>query len=335
MGRRCRILAPASTSNLGSGFDSLGLALDIYLELKVEQDHPGGFNVLIEGEGAGILPDDGRNRVLKSAREVAGSVVDRAAWLIRSRIPMARGLGSSAAARAAGLAAGYFLRDGALPPRHKLFDGVVQTENHPDNAAATVFGGFRVAGRNLNGGWETWPGVLSSTTLGILLVVPSIPIPTHQARSILPTTYSRSACVKNLQQLSIVLSGLARGDWEAVRKGCRDQLHEPYRLPLVPGLGEALRALREHPDTGGAYLSGAGPILAAFLPDPANGPEVGDEAVEVLNRHGTSAHAQVGHLQDTGLFLETLGARRWKPGEPAPARYGCRSSGAPASPPRN
>lgn len=305
MPQRYRIAAPASTSNLGSGFDCLGLALELYIEVLLEPEHSAGFQVEIHGEGAGILPTDGRNRVIKSAREVAGDAVDRARWSISSSIPMARGLGSSAASRAAGLAAGHMLRFGQLPPRHTLFDGVVQTENHPDNAAGTIFGGFRVSGRDAGGGWETWPGVLAHEDMRVLVVVPSIPVPTHQARSILPTSYSRSSCVHNLQQLSILLSGLARGDWDAVRKGCRDQLHEPYRLPLVPGLGSALGKLRADPAIGGAYLSGAGPILAAFLPESQQGVDVADEALAALAGEGTNATAQIIEVQHDGLRAES------------------------------
>ena len=111
------IRAPASSSNLGPGFDTLALALDLCLEVKVRADYPAGFSVILGGEGQGILPEDGRNWVLKSAREIARDAVDRAAWHIRSEIPVASGLGSSAAARVAGLAAGYWLRDAGIKHR--------------------------------------------------------------------------------------------------------------------------------------------------------------------------------------------------------------------------
>ncbi|MEE8141685.1 MAG: homoserine kinase [Planctomycetota bacterium] len=297
------IRVPASSSNLGPGFDTLALALDLWLEVKVRADYPAGFSVTLEGEGHGILPEDGRNWVLKSAREIARDAVDRAAWHINSEIPVASGLGSSAAARVAGLAAGYWLRDGRLPPRHKIFEGAVQTEHHPDNAAAAVFGGFRIGGRDRNGDWNTWPGVVHERHLRLLLVIPKIPVPTHLARSILPTTYSRSASVRNLQSLGTLLSGLARGDWDAVRQGCRDHLHEPFRLPLVKGLKEALQFLRDHPHTGGAYLSGAGPALAAFLPEADQDRAVADEALEILKKHGTPAHTRVASVVESGLSV--------------------------------
>ena len=128
--KKYRIITPASTSNLGPGFDCLGLAVSLYLRVQVEPDYPAGFQVTLSGEGQGILPDDERNWVLKSAREIAGPAVNRAAWHIDSQIPVARGLGSSAAARAAGLAAGYLLRDGTLPPRHEMYELAVRSENH-------------------------------------------------------------------------------------------------------------------------------------------------------------------------------------------------------------
>ncbi|MFQ5653149.1 MAG: hypothetical protein ACE5GW_00280 [Planctomycetota bacterium] len=112
----CRIVVPASSANIGPGFDSIGIAVGLSITVTVDAAPPGGFAVSITGEGSGILPEDGRNWVLKSAREIAGDATDRAAWEMHSEIPVARGLGSSASARAAGLAAGYMLRDGALPP---------------------------------------------------------------------------------------------------------------------------------------------------------------------------------------------------------------------------
>ncbi|MGE3166219.1 MAG: homoserine kinase [Planctomycetota bacterium] len=306
MSRKFLVSAPASTSNLGPGFDTLGLAVELGLELHFELDHPAGFGVTLVGEGHDILPSDERNGVLKVAREIAGAAVDRTRWRITSNIPVARGLGSSAAARAAGLAAGYLLRDGRLPPRHAVFQRVARDENHPDNAAATVFGGFRVSGRDRMGNWETWPGIIADWQVRLLVVVPDVPVSTQQARSLLPQTYARAAAVRNLQCLSTLLSGLARGDWDAVRRGCRDQLHEPYRLPLVPGLAETLDHLRASPATGGAYLSGAGPTLMAFLLDPARAQDVGQDCVALLANHGTGATTKVIGLQSSGLLGEEL-----------------------------
>lgn len=300
-----RLHAPASTSNIGSGFDSLGLGVGLAIELTLEPDAITGHSVILDGEGKDILPPDGRNLIVKSAREIAGGAADRAAWSIRSGIPVARGLGSSAAARAIGLAAGYLLRDGALPPRHVIFEGVTRSENHPDNASACVFGGLRVAARE-GRGFRSWPGVLADPGVELLLVVPNIPVQTEQARSILPTSYSRSASVRNLQALSVLLSGLARGDWGAVRVGCTDHLHEPYRLGLVPGLSDALDALRASPDLGGAWLSGAGPTLAAFVPPEARGTDAERAAVDALVAAGVDAETFRLGLDHHGIRTETI-----------------------------
>ncbi|MEM7166413.1 MAG: homoserine kinase [Planctomycetota bacterium] len=301
-----RVLAPASTSNLGPGFDTLGVAVDLSLEVLVEESPASGFGVVVSGEGSDILPADGRNVVLRTAREIAGNAVDTARWTINSQIPVSRGLGSSGAANAAGYAAGYLLRDGRMPPRHEIFLHVARSENHPDNAAATVFGGFRIAGRESSGNWASTPGLLGTDTMQLLIVIPEIPVSTQQARSILPVDYSRGDTVRNLQSLGTLLSGLARGDWEAVRRGCTDRLHEPYRLPLVPGLADALTTLRNHPAVGGAYLSGAGPILVAFLPEPDAIDNLPQAAVDALEQQGTQARAVVSSVQQVGLQSETL-----------------------------
>ncbi|MCA8961912.1 MAG: homoserine kinase [Planctomycetes bacterium] len=300
-----RITAPASTSNLGPGFDTLGLALSLGLRLTLTPDSPNGFGVDLRGEGKGVLPEDHRNWIIKTARTIAGDAVDRANWELSSRIPVARGLGSSAAATAVGLAAGYLLRDGQPAPRHVIFDGVVRVENHPDNAAATVFGGFRVGSRTSGGDWQTTPAVLPSSDFRVLIVTPDRPVQTQYARSILPRQYSRSAVVRNIQNVGTLLSGFARGDWDAVRRGCIDHLHEPYRLPLVAGLEEALASLRGRPEVYGAYLSGAGPALAAFLPDLNTSTDVADEAIELLRVRGTAASAFLAEVHLEGLTVES------------------------------
>lgn len=305
MAQSFRITAPASTSNLGPGFDTLGMGLTLGLRLTLTPNAPTGFGVDIRGEGKGILPEDQRNWIIKTARSVAGKAVDCATWEMDNRIPVARGLGSSAAATAIGLTAGYLLSEGKVPARHRVFEGVVKKENHPDNAAATVFGGFRIGSRTPGGVWHTAPGVLPSSDFRVLLVIPDQPIQTQHARSILPSKYSRSAVVRNIQSLATLLSGLERGDWDAVRRGCSDQLHEPYRLPLVPGLEEALSSLRSNPEISGAYLSGAGPVLAAFLPEPTTTTDVATEAMELLRVRGTGSSAQVLDVQHHGLTVES------------------------------
>ena len=294
------VFTPASTSNLGPGFDALGLAVGWGIEVVVEPDAPAGFSVDLDGEGKDILPPDGRNMIIKIAREIAGDAADRAAWRIKSEIPVARGLGSSAAARCAGLAAGHLLIDGQLPPRHVIFENASRHENHPDNASACVFGGMRVCTRD-DREWRTWPGLLADAGLELLLVIPGVPLPTSLARSVLPTTYSRSASVRTLQGLSVLLSGLARGDWEAVRVGCDDHLHEPYRLPMIPGLGDALTALRADPALAGAWLSGAGPTLAAFVPSDATSPDSGQESLARLQAAGTPATLHRVPIDRTGI----------------------------------
>lgn len=300
-----RIHVPASTSNLGPGFDTLGLAVGLHVKVAIEQDAATGFNVEVVGEGKGVLPENERNLILKTARELAGDAVLRASWRIESNIPVARGLGSSAAAGVAGRVAGHLLCRDPLPPRHQIFDAIAKSENHPDNAAAAVFGGFRIGTRSVSGVWDTFPG-LFEVDCRLLVVIPDHPVSTPQARALLPSKHSRQATVRNTQCLAMLLSGLGRGDWEAVRRGCRDSFHEPYRLPLVPGLEDALDTLRQHPEVGGAYLSGAGPVLAAFLPDENSTESIADEAIAILSRQQVRSAAHIIEIDPHGFRVETL-----------------------------
>jgi homoserine kinase len=146
--------------------------------------------------------------------------------------------------------------------------------------------------------------VIADAGVELLLVIPHVPVATSVARSLLPTAYSRSASVQNLQSLSVLLSGLSRGDWDAVRIGCADQLHEHYRLPLVPGLGDALAAMRADPELGGAWLSGAGPTLAAFVPSGTGAADSGLESMELLARAGVASDRRRIRIDRGGVRME-------------------------------
>lgn len=304
MTRRFRVSAPASSANLGPGFDALGMALSMTLEVEVDGE-AGVFSIALGGEGKDSLPANSGNLVIESARKIAGDLVDKSSWKIENQIPLARGLGSSAAARAAGIASGYLLRDATLPPAEEIFRAVAEGEGHGDNAAATVFGGIRACAGPI-GEPQSWPVPIAEAA-EVLIVVPGVSLETSKARAALPVSHDPCDTVTNLQNLSLLLSGLASGDWDAVRRGCHDRLHEPYRLALVPGLEEALVELRRQSELAGAWLSGAGPTLAAFNPDSKAVETVSSAAIGALERHGISASAFHLSISSNGLQVEKLG----------------------------
>ncbi|MDE0960102.1 MAG: homoserine kinase [Planctomycetota bacterium] len=301
---RWRIHAPASSANLGPGFDVLGIAVNLGITVELQLNSGGGFAIESHGPGSDTLPRDRTHLIARVAEEIAGDALDHAAMKIVSTIPMARGLGSSAAAHACGVAAGLVLRDNCAPDPAEVFQRLSVLEGHPDNAAACITGGFQAGGFGEKG-WTRSPLFIESEPR-LLALIPAIPLPTQQAREALPDRYSRSAIISNLGAMATLISGLARGDWDAVDTGTNDQIHQPFRLPLIPGLSAALAALRQADGVRGGWLSGAGPTLAGFLPDPQTGTEVASVAVDALEAAGTACQICILEVDRSGLQVENL-----------------------------
>jgi homoserine kinase len=301
---RSIIHAPASSANIGPGFDVLALAVNLAIRVELQAAGSDGFSLEISGEGSDSLPTDRSHLIVSTAAKIAGDAIESVAWKIESNIPMARGLGSSAAAHACGVAAGILLRDGCAPQPEEVFQRLSDLEGHPDNAAACVAGGFQAGGR-VGERW-THSHLAIESAPRLLTLIPAVALETVRARAALPEQYPRTDAVGNLQSLATLISGLARGDWDAVHQGCVDRLHQPYRLPLIAGLGDALESLRATPELRGGWLSGAGPTLAAFIPDPSSGAELAAEAVKVLQDAGVPCRVQILEIDPLGLRVEEM-----------------------------
>jgi len=299
-----RIHAPSSSANLGPGFDVLGLALHLGITLELEPDCQQGFDLELSGESADTLPKDRSNRILAIASEIAGDAVADAHWKIHSDIPLARGLGSSAAAHACGVAAGILLRDGSPPPPEQLFQLVSNIEGHPDNAAACIDGGLQ-AGSGNSSSWNHVSLPIESVPR-VLAVIPAVELETKHARATLPDSYTRQDAIANLGGIASLLAGLACGDWDAVERGCLDRLHQPFRLPLIPGLAAALEAMGNEQELCGSWISGAGPTLAAFVTEKETTVEVAESALAALEAAGTPARAEILTIDHAGLQMEMI-----------------------------
>ncbi len=242
-----RARAPASSANLGPGFDTLAVALECYVSVEVEPAP--SLRVHSEGEGSGLF-DDASHLAARVAVEVLGH--DRVAVTVRSQIPVARGLGSSAALAAAAAAAA-----GAEDP----FAVAAAHDGHPENAAATVFGGL-VAATTVEGTAVHAPLPLADE-LAFVAVVPERNLATPAARQALPETISRADAVFNLGRMGLLLAGLADPAY-LVAGATADRIHQPARTALFP---EAPALLRGLVDAGAlaASWSGAGPALIGMV----------------------------------------------------------------------
>lgn len=258
------VRVPCSTSNLGSGFDTIGLALDRYLEVRFVPRTGGDSGLRLERRGtlATLELPAYEDLAVRAFRAVEEEVGRRApgTLVLHSEIPLARGLGSSAAALVAGHAAAR-LALGLPPDPHASFRHAAAVEGHGDNAAPCAWGGL-VGVVRTDAGPRVVPLELSPE-VGFAYAAPGVTISTRAARAVLPEQVEHRAAVEELGHLVALLRGLATADGELVRLGVRDHLHVPHRLRLIPGAPEAIRAAYA---TGawGVTISGAGSGLLAI-----------------------------------------------------------------------
>lgn len=286
-----RIRVPASTSNLGPGFDCLGLALDLHLTVDA---HLAADGLAIETSGpytTGIATDAG-NLVYAALERVlrrAGKPIPPLALRVHNDIPLERGLGSSGAAVLAGVLAGHLLAFESPPDPSAVLRDATEIEGHPDNVAPALLGGCVASAVET----ERVHAVRLPTPadLLLLLVIPDHTVATAAARARLPRTISFQDATFDLARLALLIGALCGGETALLRTAMQDRLHEPYRLDLVPGLAAALAALRAEPAVLGAALSGSGPTLLACVRHNDRAPAAA--AIEALRSQGIAATAKI------------------------------------------
>lgn len=256
------VLVPASTSNLGPGFDALGLALGLYLRAEVTAVTEDGIGELRCAYTGATPPGD--NLIVTGFRAVCdamdASSVASLDVTVSCDIPPCAGLGSSAAALVAGGRLAALVVDGVTESH--LIDILSAIEGHPDNITASILGGL-VAGCVDDRGHVVAVAASWPTHVHVVVATPAVELLTKTARAVLPNQVARQDVIFNLQRIAVLLQGLATGHVEVLREAFRDRLHQPYRQPLVPGLAEVLSL--EVPGLLGAFLSGAGPSIAACV----------------------------------------------------------------------
>lgn len=299
---RVHVRVPATSANLGPGFDALGLALGLHNE--VEAAEADGVSVRIEGEGAGSLPPGPDNVVARGVRlafEAAGRPFKGVSLTCVNRIPTARGLGSSAAAWVGGLVAGNALLGGPLD-RDALLALAVRAEGHPDNVAAALLGGLTVSCVDAD-------RVIALTLpvpadVGWVVLIPTISSSTAEARAVLPASVPRADAVFNVQRVALLLASLAARRPAALPAALQDRLHQPYRVrlfPWMPAVAEAARAAGAL----GCVLSGAGPALLAPV---AGDPDPVARAMEAaLRAHGIQGAARAYAVDADGAVSRRAG----------------------------
>ena len=269
---RVTVRVPATSANLGPGFDTFGLALDLCNDVTVDTDEPSG--VTWEGEGADELAVDGSDLVSTTMAAIASSMDTPLPSLALhgvNRIPLARGLGSSSAATVAGVVLASRVLDLGIDrgDAFSVFAEAAGIEGHPDNAAPAVFGGLTIAVDGAVHRLEPHP------ELHAVVLVPSVRLDTASARDSLPDRVPMADAVFNLGHAALLVEALTT-DPSLLQEALRDRLHQDARLELVPEMADQfdrIQALRRVP----VCVSGAGPSLIAF---PLDGAEIPPEALE-------------------------------------------------------
>lgn len=298
--RTVAVRVPGTTANCGPGFDALGMACTIYNDLELTLYKDPRLCIEVEGEGVEAIPSDARNIAWKAAQLLlrrADAPFRGARMRMLNRIPLARGLGSSAAAIVAGLVAAN-AAIGAPFDRRALLQMATELEGHPDNVAPALYGGV-TASVMADGRAETL-SFLPARPLRLIVAVPDFNLSTKRARQALPEHVSLADAVFNVSRAAQLVAALCKGELRYLAHALEDRLHQPYRLPLVPGMQDVLAAARRA-GAFGAALSGAGPCLIAFA--EADAEEIGAAMVAAFVPHGVKARSLVLDIDEKGAEI--------------------------------
>ncbi len=295
-----KITVPASTSNLGCGFDTFGLALKLYNEFTIEPSNT--YHLQIEGEGKD-LPKDENNlfvRVYRECFRVFGGKEVALKVLQKNSIPTSRGLGSSSTAIVGGVLA-YQAISGKNLEIEEVFHLTYKFEPHFDNILPAMLGGFVVCANN--GSHVDFVKLPFPADLLLVFVVPEFELSTEEARKVIKREVSLEDAVNNIQRASLFLASLFTGMYPTLKEGVKDKLHQPYRANLIPAYHQVVQSGYE----AGAlavFLSGAGPTIGSICLENPN--KVANAMVEAFKEAGIQAKALILQHDEQGSKCESI-----------------------------
>lgn len=304
MKNKITVIVPATSANCGPGYDSLGLACNLYNEFTFEVLPQPGFVLEVIGEGAGRLRADGRNLAFLSFLKIWNAVQGTRIGLqvtMQNRIPLSRGLGSSSTAIVAGLVAANLLT-GSTITKEQLLNYATAIEGHPDNVAPALLGGITIS--YMDGQAAHSLRFLPQKELRFIAVVPEQPLSTHKARQAIPQQISHQDAVFNASRTALYVGALMSGNYQHLYAALEDRLHQPYRMPLIPGT-EAVFAAAKASGAYGAIISGAGSTLMAYADPEQDCEKIAAAMVAAFQQNGQRSSAHI-------LQLDLGGAREVK-----------------------
>ena len=308
IGQKVVVDVPATTANLGPGFDCLGAALDLNNRFAMRRIEGGGerFELIIEGSEGSHLRGGPENLVYRAAQRVwkaAGLEPVALEARVRLAVPPARGLGSSATAIVAGLMGANALVGEPLS-KEKLLELAIDIEGHPDNVVPSLLGGLCMTAKAASQRWRVvrceW-----APSVKAVVAIPSIRLSTSEARRAMPKTIPVGDAVVNLGALTLLLQGLRTGNGDLISDGMHDRLHEPYRWRLIKG-GDEVKQAAMDAGAWGCAISGAGPSVLALCEED-KGPAVSRAMVKAWEAAGVASRAPALNLQTSGSH--------WQPAE--------------------
>ncbi|MDD4601048.1 Homoserine kinase [bioreactor metagenome] len=300
MAIKAHVSVPGTTANCGPGFDSVGIACTIYNHIELELVEQGNCTVTVSGEGEDNIPVDDRNIAVKAVRAVFDRVKCSNYGIslkMDNNIPLARGLGSSAAAIVGGLVAANQATGNQLT-KQDLFEIATAIEGHPDNVAPAIFGGITISLTK-----ERKPHCMRfipPNKLVMVVAVPEFTLSTHKARQVLPSNIPFQDAVFNVGRTAMLIGALCSGEYQHLRYALEDKLHQPFRQSLIPGMKEVFDAAIQC-GAYGAALSGAGPCLISYT--DKNTDEIGVAMTSAFAQAGIKAKYLVLNIDQQGAVV--------------------------------
>ncbi|QNJ14349.1 homoserine kinase [Synechococcus sp. A18-46.1] len=309
IGQKVVVDVPATTANLGPGFDCLGAALDLNNRFAMRRIEGSGqrFELIIEGTDGSHLRGGPDNLVYRAAQRVWKAANMEPVALearVRLAVPPARGLGSSATAIVAGLMGANALVGEPLS-KEKLLELAIDIEGHPDNVVPSLLGGLCMTAKAASQRWRVVRCEWISSVKAVV-AIPSIRLSTSEARRAMPKAIPVSDAVVNLGALTLLLQGLRTGNGDLIADGMHDRLHEPYRWRLIKG-GDDVKAAALEAGAWGCAISGAGPSIIALCAED-KGQAVSRAMVKAWEAAGVASRAPVLNLQTSGSHWQPADA---------------------------
>jgi homoserine kinase len=299
MMQKVTVSIPATTANLGPGFDCLGMALNLRQDVTFTAQPSPGLCITASGEDADMIPREASNLVFQAAEMVFNHLDWRSPGLHieqRNRIPIGSGLGSSSSAVLAGMFGANALAGSPLTKR-EILQMATDLEGHPDNVAPAVYGGLVLGVQAPDG---LFVEEITIAPLHVAVILPDYQLLTNAARAALPSQVAMKNAIFNTSRIGLLIRALESGDYEKLHVAMEDRLHQPYRIPLIPGMKEAFAAAREA-GAAGVALSGAGPGLIAFAGERHQ--EIRYAASDAFSQAGLSSRTWVLTVDTRGLVI--------------------------------